>query len=669
MKPRSVHCYRVARRRHRFAYVAAAALLLVVCGCQFIDSLRPQRPIAFNDPYLKAATSIEYPDTRYQPDSRSLLTPEPLTLSGDVEPTYRDISLEEAIRMGLSQSKVIRDIGGMVLRSPLGVDTTYDTALVETDPRFGIEAALSEFDAQLSSSVLYEHNNRPLNNMLQAGVLPFKQRTSAIQTQLMKRTAVGGEVFLRNNIDYNHNNGIANFSETIWEPYLEAGFRQSLLRGAGVDVNRIAGSSRTPGIYNGVLIARTNADISIADFEISVRNFVSDVENAYWDLYYAYRNLDAKKYARDAALRTWQQAKTEYEAGRGAASNETQAREQYFRFEEDVQNALTGRLTEPTHTHNGSPGGTFRQPGGVYVAERRLRYLIDLPLNQTELLRPTDEPISNQVVFDWETSLSESLMNRPELRRQKWLIKQRELELIAARNFLKPQLDVVGLYRWRGFGRSLLDPAGNGPSNLPSPNLDDATTTLVHGDFQEWQLGVELSIPIGHRRAHAGVRNAEFRLAREQALLQEQEHLLMRGVSNAFADVDRSYQVLQTVRKRYEAAQDQVDAQQAAYDRGVENGFYLLLDAQRRHAQAESQYYEALVEHGLAIRNMHFEKGSLLEYAGIHLAEGPWSRQAHEDAQERLERRMPVENRLIPGHRVITEGPDSGQASLPPTRQ
>ena len=34
---------------------------------------------------------------------------------------------------------------------------------------------------------------------------------------------------------------------------------------------------------------------------------------------------------------------------------------------------------------------------------------------------------------------------------------ERELELLAARNFVAPQLDAVGLYRWRGFGKHLLN--------------------------------------------------------------------------------------------------------------------------------------------------------------------------------------------------------------------
>jgi outer membrane protein TolC len=541
---------------------------------------------------------------------------------------------------------------------------------VETDPRNGVQAALSEFDAQVASSVVYQHNDRALNNVfLGGGTRLFKQRTSAIQTDLSKRTAIGGEFFLRNNLGYDHNNAPGNLFENYWDVSFEAGFRQSLLQGAGVDFNRIAGPSGEPGVYQGVLIARANADISAADFELAVRNFVSDVENAYWDLYFAYRDLDAKKFARDAALETWQYVESRRAQGQrgGEAYQEAQAREQYFRFQEDVQNALTGRLLDATRTYNGSPEGTLRATGGVHVAERRLRHLMDLPITEGVLLRPSDEPIEARILFDWDLSLAEALMQRAEIRRQKWVIKQRELELIAARNFLKPQLDVVGLYRWRGFGRSLLNPEGN-PSEyfdvMPPPGPDDpnhdprrfsdAFTNLTDGDFQEWQLGMELQFPIGSRRAHAGVRHAEFQLVHAQAVLKEQEHLIVRDLSNAFAEVDRAYGLLQTVTDRRFAAHAQLKSLQAAY-REDQVTLNLVLDAQRRLATAESRYYEALVEHTLAVKGLQFEKGTLLEYEDIQLAEGPWSEAAHADARELLEHRKPArDSRFLPEHRVIT---------------
>jgi len=636
----------------RICGALAALLVSPLAGCSSLDFLPWVDKPTLADPYIQAATAIEYPKLDEEPAPQPDWSQPPITLAETDEPTYQDITLEEAIHSALANSKIIRDIGGVVVRSPQGVPSTFDVALRETDPRFGVEAALSEYDAHVNSSVIYEDNDRVINNVFLGGITqPFRQRTSSITNGLSKRTAVGGELFLRNNLLYNQNNAPTNVFSHYWDSNIEMGFRQSLLQGAGAEFNRIAGPSGIPGVYQGVLIARTNVDISIADFEIAVRNLISDVENAYWDLYFSYRDLNAKVTARDTALATWRRIKSLEGQPGGERSNEAQAREQYYHFQEEVQIALTGRLLDTTRSYNGSPQGTFRNTGGVHVAERRLRYLAEMPINTGTLLRPKDEPIEARIMFDWNMAATEAMMNRPELRRQKWVIKQRELELVAARNFLKPQLDMVGLYRWRGFGKSLLNPDGS------STTFGDSVTNLMTGDYQEWQLGAELSIPIGYRRAHAGVRNAEFQLIRDQALLREAEHLIMRDLSNAYAEVDRSYGVLLTVLERWKAAQDQLNSLQAAYeqDRAPLN---LVLDAQRRAALTESRYYEALIEYTLAIKGVQFEKGTLLAYENIHLSEGPWSEAAHENAIEHIEQQAPVpESRLLPDQEVISTTP------------
>ena len=79
--------------------------------------------------------------------------------------------------------------------------------------------------------------------------------------------------------------------------------RQPLLQGAGPQFNRIAGPGATPGEYNGVMVSRINTDIALTNFETGVRNLVSDVEIAYWELYFQYRSLDAVIAGRDSALR------------------------------------------------------------------------------------------------------------------------------------------------------------------------------------------------------------------------------------------------------------------------------------------------------------------------------------------------------------------------------
>ena len=61
----------------------------------------------------------------------------------------------------------------------------------------------------------------------------------------------------------------------------------------------------------------------------------------------------------------------------------------------------------------------------------------------------------------------------------------------------------------------------------------------------------------------------------------------------------------------------------------------LLLQAQQRRAEAESAYYRSLVDYNRAIMRVHCRKGSLLEYNGIFLQEGPWPGKAYFDATRR----------------------------------
>ncbi|MEM6799024.1 MAG: TolC family protein, partial [Planctomycetota bacterium] len=431
------------------------------------------------------------------------------------------------------------------------------------------------------------------------------------------------------------NNAPGNAFPNGWTVKLETEVRHPLLQGSGMRFNRIAGPNQTPGLYEGVLIARLNADVQLTEFEASVRDLVSNLENAYWDLYFAYRDLDAKIAARDTALDTWRRIQALYESGRrgGEAEKEAQAREQYFRFKEEVENALSGRRVDGTRTGNGSLAGTFRASGGVLVAERRLRRLMNLPASDGELLRPVSEPTVAEVVFDWDRVMRDAAHRRVELRRQKWSIRRRELELIASKNHLLPRLDAVGRYRWRGFGRDLIDANG-----APIPRFETAYDDLLTGDFQEWQLGVELSIPIGYRRAHAAVRNAELRLARERAVLCDQQQEVIHDAAGAVAELDRAYVTYQTGYNRLVATSQQLAAVKAAFE-ADKAPLDLLLDAQRRLAEAESRHFRSLAEYAVAIKNVHFAKGTLLEFDGVYLAEGAWPGKAYADAADLESRR------------------------------
>jgi len=610
--------------------LAAAALTAPGCA-RYTPTPEPTFGVDYAH-YSHLARQIEFPDVATPSDDMVAATPPPLSLATEETQKYLDLSLEEAMHLALANSRVLRDLGGLVLRSPENVRSPQDPSIVESDPRFGIQGALSAFDASFTTNTSYENNDRALNNVFfGGGTRLLVQNFMVTQSQIAKTAATGSQFAIRNYTQYDANNAPGNFVPSAWTTWYELEAKHPLLARGGVEFNRLAGPGAQPGAINGVVIARINADVSLADFEAQVRNFVSDVENTYWDLYFAYRDLDAKVAARNAALETWQLIRALYEQGRrgGEAEKEAQAREQYFRFQEEAQNALHGKLIDGTRTYNGSTGGTFRATGGVYVVERRLRLMIGLPISDGRLIRPADEPLKAKLIYDWEASLVEALTRRVELRRQKWLIKRREAELAANKNFLMPQLDAVARYRWRGFGDTLL-PNGEG---VGGP-FDNAYADLASGRFQEWQVGMEMSFPIGFRRAYAAVRQSELQLARERAVLHEQERSVVFDLSNAIADVDRAYAIVETNLNRRIAAAEQLEAVQAAFE--ADNATLdLLLEAQRRAADADVAYYRALVEYTLAAKNVQVEKGTLLDYNEILLQESAWPDEAYEDAEMR----------------------------------
>jgi len=613
---------------------------------------RPQQPFYFGEDgtlshYVGKAKDIDYPDENSPPNTEVTDSRAPLTLANaNFEETW-PLSLQEAVKHSLANGKVLRSLGGrfafegspttpllgpspnLLLNNPGLAQTIYDPAIQASSlglsgTPIGVEAALSEFDAQLTTGLLWTNGDRPLN-ISNPGVpgspILQQQDVGSFQAEISKVTAEGSRFFLRNATNYNHTIGAPAFTPLFLTHHfttnMEAGFSQPLLQGAGAQFNRIAGPfSPLQGIgsrpFDGVVLARINQDITLADFEAGVRNMVFDVENTYWELYFAYRNLETSKVAMQSALKTWQRVKTLGEAGLagGSAKDEALAREQYYRFKALLETAKSE----------------------LFGAETRLRYMMGLSPSDGRLIRPSDEPTDAALSFNWCDIMGEALERSVELRRQKWVIKQRDMELIAARNFLLPRLDANGLYRWHGFGEKLIDPGYGGTNPYES-----AWGSLMDGNFQEWELGLQLSMKLGFRAELAGVRHQQLLLSRAKALLEEQELELSHQVADSVRAMDEFHKITETSFNRRLAAIHQVESLQAVFDAGVDaaGGTHildLLLEAQRRLAEAEGQYYRSLVDYNRSVAQLHLRKGSLLEYNGIYLAEGPWPAKAYFDA-------------------------------------
>ncbi|MDA0657786.1 MAG: TolC family protein [Planctomycetota bacterium] len=612
--------------------VLAVSLLAALAGCALQSKQLPAKKLADRATYQPVLTAIEYPDVQPTCFDRKENCLAPYTLRRPEEHEYWELALEEVIRLTLANSPVIRDSGGRVTTAPESVRTIYDPALQESSPLNGTQAALSAFDAQFATGVFWNRNERAFNNLFfGGGVATLAQVTGQSQTQISKLAATGTQFAIRNTTDYDWNTSPVNLFRSAYNTNVEMEVRHPLLQGSGINFNRIAGPNALPGTYNGVLVARINTDISLTDFELGVRDHLWEVERAYWNLYLAYRTLNARIAARDAALEAWRAEQGKMAVGGinrpgvpDGPEQEALARQSYYQAQAAVENALSGT--------SALAGGTTLVGGsGVYRAEQNLRRLMGIPATDGRLIRPAEEPTTVETVYSWEDSLNLALVRRPELRRQQWNVKRRELELTAAKNYTLGRLDLVSRYRWLGFGDDLF-----GNRNVPNGSAFD---DLLTGDLQGWTMGMQYTSPIGNRIGHTAVRNAQLQLSRARSLYEEQQHQISNELSGAFTEIERAYVVSKSTLNRAIAAHQQkeivFEKQQVGY------GDYVLefvLSAIQRASEAELDHYASLVDYNLAISSIQRLRGTYLDYLGVELTESAWSSDAHVSAAEQAER-------------------------------
>lgn len=566
--------------------------------------------------YKDHNTAIEYPLIDNETAEAVQVTEEPRSLQRRVDDEVREMTLDEAILLALQNNKIAEttQIGGVggtfVLANPDQINTVYDSAIQETGVLFGrrgMEAALADFDTRFSTSMNWGRTAQGSHSLAPT---ILGQDTGTFRSGLDKSLASGGAISVYHNWDYLGNNIGTPLYPSSYSGTLGAQVRQPLLAGAGVEFTRVAGPTRPgfgaiAGVSQGVVIARINQDITIADFEIAVRNGLRAVEDYYWSLYLAYRNYDNAVSFHESAFETWRVARAKMEIGTLKEAEELQARDEFYKTRALVETELNK----------------------VYRSESDLRRALGLPMNDGTVLRPSMEPTKVEFQPDWESCLTNGLTRRVELRRQKWQIKSLQLQLNAARSLVRPQLDVVGNYGVNGFGDKLLSQNGSsGYGSMTGDNLDT------------WTMGVEMSMPIGFRQARSQVKNYELQIARANAILEAQERSVAHDIAISIQDVAVAWAAAQSNLNRLRAAERRVELLKVEVDSGTAI-VDVVVRAQSSMADAEKAYYEQLVAYNKAITYLNLATGTLLDVYNVHLAEGSWSGEAYEDAKLRADAR------------------------------
>ncbi len=649
----------MSRKTIRWVAILQIGLILFT-GCH------PTQPFyTRNNPslanYLDQAMSIEYADVHVESLPESVQSLQPHT--HDAMPTeFHDWSLEDCISIALQNTKMIRAVSGTNLQSgsvaaallsaqPGQLPSVYDPALAanvgNTQPLIvdsqgtrvaprgsvranqvgGVEQALSEFDAQFSTVFGYGTTDRP-RNVGQGNVFNpqfFKATDSNLQTALSKRFATGSIATARWNTVYSQNNipasgnqaGSTNFGRSVPSDYttsLELQLNQPLLRGRGTLVNRIP-----------VVLARINEDIALHQFETSIRNLLRDVEHAYWDLYMGYRAVEASRIARDSALDLWRVAKERAAVSDTATAAVAQAAGRVAQFQTQLNIAINGSSV---------PGN---DPLGLLGRERVLREKLGLAPTDGPFIRPCDEPTLARVAFDWEGIKCESLVRNTDLRIQKWSIKQKELELISAKNQILPQLDLVGTYRWLGVGDDLIAADRNGV-RFPSPG-SRAFEELTTGDYQEVAARIEFTpAPIGSRREKINILAAQMQLKKSHEELKTKELMLVHQLEAAWVGVVSTFTSMNNYFDALQANQTEIDIyhERIANETGdMSQLLDALLRAEEIKARNQLQYFQSIVEYNKSIVNIHYLKGSVFDLNNVALGEGAWVDKAYWDAEQR----------------------------------
>jgi outer membrane protein TolC len=613
----------------RIAGRCSLALVVLCSGCVSKDEpLKYPFHDAQVEYYKDVAQEIAYPIISPPTADPVAFSQAPRTIkSRDLSEVW-DMPLMEAVHIALQNNDVIRSAGTFlspgnpILANGNNAPSVYDPAINESGVLFGnrgVAAALAAFDANFTTSMVWGRNEVVQNNPFFGGGLnpgsALITETGNFFAGLEKDFAYGGQLRLDHTVDYLGSNVPGQLFPSTYTGLVRALYRQPLWAGAGTEYTRIAGPitqsfGGLSGVTQGVVIARINNDISIADFEASIRDLVRDVQETYWDLYLAYRNYDTVVVARNSALKTWQNQKVRIDIGAGIENpaDFSQAEDQYFAAQALVENTRSN----------------------IFTTETRLRRLLGLPVNEGRVIRPVEEPITAELIPDWQASLTDALVHRVELRKQKWQIKSLDLQLIAANSLTQPRLDFVGGYQVNGFGDHLIGYDDTDTAGTPA-GLNNYYETITQGDHTGWQLGFEFNMPIGFRSAHAQVRNIELRLAKAHQVLYAQELEIAHELAAAFQELARAYE---TARSQYSRRNAAIENERVFQER--ERGGAGLVDetlrSQERRAQAEVDFFTALVDYNQALINFEYRKGTLLADTNVALRENGWDPEAYIDA-------------------------------------
>jgi outer membrane protein TolC len=551
---------------------------------------------------IAAAQQPPAPSQALPPATMS--SPRPSTLVPPVRPfrlpprtgveTQMELSLDQALAMALANNKDIES--SRIDRQES--DYSLTAALGAYDPLLNVTAYWEQQTTPIASSLGGSASGSLLNKVWQAdpGVtqsLPWYGGT--FKTDLSSEKASSNNSFLSLNPQY--------------ETSLNFSYTQPLWRNLLYDGNR-----------HQIDVAKKNRSLTDEQFRQRVMTVVLQAEQAYWELSYAYNNLQVQLDAVRIGIQQDESNRRQEEQGLLAPIDVVAAQTQLANFEVGAyaaQSALTG-------------------------AENALKELV-LPDRSDAMWSTAFMPTTPENVQVPLTPLSdaiaEAMANRPEIAQVKINGEINEKDVRYYREQTKPQVNLTALYTRAGLAGVVLPPgpnpftAGFGPLTaqinelsalaglppLPSISFGGSTVppilvggyghslgTIWDGRFPTTEVQLNISLPIRNRTADAnlGKSLAETRRIRNQ--MQQTEQNIQSDVRTAMETLQMAQLRLQAAAVARESAEEQYQSEQRQFRAGTSTLFLVqqrqatMITARSQERRSQSDLSEAIAQFQLA---------------------------------------------------------------------
>lgn len=550
----------------RLALSLSLLVPLIVTGCnlfeaQFVDGviLPEQKSIA-----------IRHPDQL--PPAPIPQVPPPRTVTEPAEKTTTEwrISLDEAIKLALVNARVVRVLTGVSAVS--SGRTIYDVAISNT----AIDQQQARFDPTVNVREQVIHTDNPAASFdLFGPVAAFLGSTgNQIRSDVgvTKTNVLGGQWSLNwvENPSYLLADNPA-FRTPLYpqnQSLVEVGYTQPLLQGAGFAFNTAP-----------IVLARIDTERSYFQYKDSVQELVRGVIEAYWNLVNARTAVWAAQIQVNQSTEAFERAEARFKVRIDALGPYAQAKVTLNQFQANL----------------------IAAKADVLAFEAALRNILGLPPSDGKELVPTSVPAKDRLRPIWEAVLQLAERRRPDLIELKLVLEADQVRLMQSENQMLPRLDLSGTYRWNG---------------LAGEQINGERVSTNPGQFTDWTVGLNFSVPLGLREGRARVRQQALVIARDRANLEQGLHQMAHDLAISMRNLDSAYDQYEAFKETRAAALENLKAQIAEYntDRFI---FLNVLQALTAWGDSVRSEARALLSYNTTLATIERQTGTILETHGL----------------------------------------------------